>query len=80
MLRTKGTGIALTYTLICDFPEPEKLNRKEIVELVDIAPMNRDSGSLQGKRYIRGGRRRVRTVLFVSIMSAIQYHPKLKPM
>ncbi|WP_444912777.1 hypothetical protein [Microbulbifer sp. PAAF003] len=49
-MRTKGTGIALTYTLLCELPEPGKLNRKEIVELVDIALMNCDSGSFQRKR------------------------------
>ena len=42
--------------------------------------MNRDSGGYNGKRFIRGGRHKVRTVLFVSMMSAIQCHPKLKPM
>jgi len=42
--------------------------------------MNRDSGSYKGKRFIRGGRHKVRTVLFVSMLSAIQAHPKLKPM
>jgi transposase len=47
---------------------------------VGIAPMNRDSGCYEGKRYIRGGRHKVRTVLFVSMLSAIQCHPKLKPM
>ena len=57
-----------------------KLNRKEIAALVGVAPMNRDSGSFEGKRYIRGGRHKVRTVLFVSMMSAIQCHPKLKTM
>ncbi|WP_413665387.1 hypothetical protein ACG1BZ_09420 [Microbulbifer sp. CNSA002] len=49
-MRTKGTGIALTYTLICELPGAEKLNRKEIAELVDIALMNCDSGSFQRKR------------------------------
>jgi transposase len=48
--------------------------------LVGVAPMNRDSGKFERKRIIRGGRHKVRTVLFVSIMSAIQCHPKLKPM
>lgn len=42
--------------------------------------MNRDSDSYEGKRYIRGDRSKVRTVLFMSIMSGIQYHPQLKPM
>jgi len=80
LLSAKGVGKALAYTLMSELPELGTLNRKQIAALVGIAPMNRDSGSFQGKRYIRGGRHRVRTVLFVSMMSAIQCHPKLKPM
>lgn len=76
----KGVGKVLAYTLISELPELGKLNRKEIAALVGVAPMNRDSGSYEGKRFIRGGRHKVRTVLFVSMMSAIQCHPKLKPM
>ncbi|WP_160153117.1 IS110 family transposase [Microbulbifer sp. ALW1] len=80
LLSAKGVGNVLAYTLMSELPELGKLNRKEIAALVGIAPMNRDSGRFQGKRFIRGGRHRVRTVLFVSMMSAIQCHPKLKPM
>ncbi|WP_299769033.1 IS110 family transposase [uncultured Pseudoteredinibacter sp.] len=80
LLSAKGVGNVLAYTLMSELPELGTLNRKQIAALVGIAPMNRDSGSYQGKRYIRGGRHRVRTVLFVSMMSAIQCHPKLKPM
>jgi transposase len=76
----KGVGKVLAYTLLSDLPELGNLNRKQIAALVGIAPMNRDSGRHKGKRYIRGGRHKVRTVLFVSMMSAIQCHPKLKPM
>jgi len=76
----KGVGKVLALTLISELPELGKLNRREIAALVGVAPMNRDSGSYEGKRYIRGGRHKVRTVLFVSMMSAIQCHPKLKPM
>ncbi len=76
----KGVGKVLAYTLISELPELGQLNRKQIAALVGIAPMNRDSGKHEGKRYIRGGRHKVRTVLFVSMMSAIQCHPKLKPM
>tara|TARA_R110002073_G_C9370581_1_gene572154 strand:+ start:233 stop:1174 length:942 start_codon:yes stop_codon:yes gene_type:complete len=79
LLSAKGVGNILAYTLMSELPELGTLNRKEIAALVGVAPMNRDSGSHQGKRYIRGGRHRVRTVLFVSMMSAIQCHPKLKP-
>lgn len=80
LVSAKGVGKVLALTLISELPELGKLNRKEIAALVGVAPMNRDSGSYEGKRYIRGGRHKVRTVLFVSMMSAIQCHPKLKPM
>lgn len=75
----KGVGKVLAYTLLSELPELGRLNRRQIAALVGIAPMNRDSGRHKGKRYIRGGRHKVRTVLFVSMMSAIQCHPKIKP-
>ena len=80
LMSAHGVGKVLAYTLISELPELGKLNRKQIAALVGIAPMNRDSGSKKGKRYIQGGRHKVRTVLFVSMMSAIQHHPTLKPM
>lgn len=80
LLSAKGVGNVLAYTLMSELPELGTLNRKEIAALVGVAPMNRDSGRYEGKRFIRGGRSKVRTVLFVSMMSAIQCHPKLKPM
>ena len=75
----KGVGKVLAYTLLSELPELGQLNRKEIAALVGVAPMNRDSGSYEGKRYIRGGRHKVRTPLFMSMLSAIQHHPTLKP-
>ena len=80
LISAKGVGKVLAYTLLSELPELGTLNRREVAALVGVAPMNRDSGSFQGKRFIRGGRHKVRTVLFVSMMSAIQCHPKLKPM
>ena len=80
LMSAKGVGKVLAHTLISELPELGRLNNKEIAALVGVAPMNRDSGKYQGKRYIRGGRHKVRTVLFVSMLSAIQCHPKLKPM
>jgi len=65
LLSAKGVGNVLTYTLMSELPELDNLNRKQIAALVGVAPMNRDSGSFEGERYIRGGRHKVRTVLFV---------------
>jgi transposase len=80
LISAKGLGKLLAFTLLSELPELGQLNRKQIAALVRVAPMNRDSGKFKGKRIIRGGRHKVRTVLFVSIMSAIQCHPKPKPM
>ena len=79
LLSAKGVGKVLAYTLMSELPELGHLSRREIAALVGVAPINRDSGNYKGKRRIRGGRHRVRTVLFVSMLSAIQCHPKLKP-
>jgi len=78
LLSVKGVGKVLAYTLLSDLPELGQLNRKEIAALVGVAPMNRESGSYQGKRRIRGGRHRIRTTLFMAMMSTIQSNPKFK--
>ncbi len=78
LMSVNGVGKVLAYTLLSDLPELGMLNRKEIAALVGVAPMNRDSGNYKGKRHIRGGRAKVRRVLFMAIMSAVQSNPKLK--
>lgn len=78
LLSVKGVGKVLAYTLLSDLPELGQLNRKEIASLVGVAPMNRESGAYRGKRRIRGGRARIRTVLFMAMMSTIQSNPKFK--
>jgi len=78
LMSVNGVGKVLAYTLLSDLPELGTLNRKEIAALVGVAPMNRDSGSYKGRRHIRGGRARVRRVLFMAIMSAVQSNAKLK--
>lgn len=73
-----GVGKVLTYTLLSELPELSSLNRKEIAALVGVAPINRDSGKLNGKRRIRGGRHRIRTVMFMAMLSSIQCNPVFK--
>jgi len=80
LMSAHSVGKVLAYTLLSELPELGRLNRREIASLVGLAPFNRDSGNKTGKRYIRGGRHKVRTVMFVSMMSAIQHHPTLKLM
>ena len=73
-----GVGDTLTFTLLAELPELGSLNRKEISSLVGVAPMNRDSGKLRGKRRIKGGRYTVRAVLYMATLSATQCNPVIK--
>ena len=78
LITTPGVGNTLIYTLLADLPEIGTLNNKEIGKLVGVAPMNRDSGSLRGKRKIQGGRASVRTMLYMATLSATQCNPVIK--
>ena len=75
LVSVPGIGPQVINTLLADLPELRTLSNKQIAELVGLAPFNRDSGSLRGKRHIRGGRASVRTVLFMAMLSAIQHNP-----
>jgi transposase len=70
-----GVGDTLVYTLLADLPELGTLNNKQVAALVGVAPINRDSGKLRGKRRIQGGRASVRTVLYMATLSATQCNP-----
>ena len=67
-----GIGKTAAATLISYLPELGYMNNKQAASLVGVAPINRESGRFIGKRTVQGGRAQVRTVLFMSIMSAIQ--------
>lgn len=73
-----GVGKILAYTLLCELPELGSLNSREIAALVGLAPFNKESGRMNGKRSIRGGRPRIRTIMFMAMMSSIQCNPVFK--
>lgn len=75
---TPGVGDTLVYTLLSDLPELGTLNNREISALVGVAPINRDSGRMRGKRRIQGGRASIRTVLYMATLSATQCNPVIK--
>lgn len=70
-----GVGPATASTLVADLPELGQLNRAKVPTLVGVAPLNRDSGTSQGKRPIRGGRDSVRAVLYMATLAATRCNP-----
>jgi len=72
-----GVGPGLARTLIAELPELGRLGRRKIAALVGVAPFNRDSGTMRGKRTIWGGRPAVRAVLYMAAVSATRCNPAI---
>jgi len=70
-----GVGDKLARTLIADLPELGQLDRKQIAALVGVAPINRDSGTMRGKRTTWAGRAKVRAVLYMAALVAARHNP-----
>jgi transposase len=73
-----GVGNVVAFHLISDMPELGYLTNKQASALVGVAPINRESGSYEGKRMIRGGRHQIRTVMYMAMMSAMQCNSTFK--
>ena len=66
-------GNTIARTLIAELPELGTLDRRKIASLAGLAPFNRDSGTLRGRRTISGGRRPVRAALFMAVMASLRH-------
>ncbi|MDO8531659.1 MAG: IS110 family transposase [Dehalococcoidia bacterium] len=69
-----GVGPVLTMTLLAELPELGTLDRRQIAALAGVAPLNRDSGTLRGKRTTWGGRASVRAALYMATLVASRYN------
>jgi transposase len=74
----KGIGPSTQAMLMAALPELGQLNRREIGKLVGVAPLNRDSGKMRGKRTVWGGRADVRSALYMATLSAVRHDAVLK--
>ena len=66
-------GNTIARTLIAELPELGTLDRRKIASLDGLAPFNRDSGTLRGRRAIAGGRSPMRAALFMAVMVSIRH-------
>jgi transposase len=73
-----GVGPVVATTLLAGVPELGQLRGKQIAALVGVAPFNRDSGTLRGKRSVWGGRAPVRAVLYMAALVGTRYNPVLR--
>ena len=73
-----GIGPVARAVLAAKLPELGRLSRRQIAALVGVAPFNRDSGQMRGRRAIAGGRADVRNVLYMATVAAIRCNPAIK--
>jgi transposase len=74
-----GLGEQAVAGLIAWAPELGRVTNEAAAALVGVAPYDDDSGERKGQRSIKGGRRKLRTLLYMPIMgAATQHNPVLK--
>jgi transposase len=73
-----GVGKLVSATLVAELPELGKLNRRQIAALAGVAPFNRDSGRMRGKRTTWGGRTKLRTTLYMAALTATRHNPIIR--
>jgi transposase len=73
-----GVGPVLARTLLAGVPELGTLTHKRVAALVGVAPLNRDSGTLRGRRSVWGGRADVRAALYMGALVAASRNPVVK--
>ena len=78
LISIPAVGELVANYLIANLPELGLLNHKAIAALVGVAPYNRDSGSFNGKRFIHGGRKELRRMLYMSAIVSVRFNPDMK--
>ena len=74
LVEVKGVGQLTAISLLASMPELGTLNRHQAAALAGLAPFNRDSGTLRGKRAIYGGRHAARQALYMSALTAAKHN------
>jgi transposase len=73
-----GVGPTVSATLAADLSELGETDRQRVAALAGVAPFPDDSGTVKGKRSIRGGRSQVRCALYMATLAAIRFNPVIK--
>lgn len=76
ILSIDGLGERTALALVIRMPELGTLSREQAAALAGLAPFDKDSGTLKGKRQIVGGRGRLRKSLYAAALPAANFWNK----
>ncbi len=71
-------GDVSAMALIAEMPELGSMDKRQAASLAGLAPVTRQSGKWEGKSFIQGGRRHLRTALYMPALVASRRNPDLK--
>lgn len=75
LLSIPGISAVTAATLVVEMPE---LGARQVASLAGLAPITRQSGTWQGRAFIRGGRAQIRRALYMPALVAARFNPDLK--
>ena len=78
MIAVKGVGKITAFSILAFLPEIQHLGRNKIIALAGIAPFEKDSGKFKGKRYIQGGRAKLRKILYMAAQCAAVHNEHIR--
>ncbi len=72
--KVKGFGNACANALLIYLPELGQVSNKRIAAITGTAPFCRESGKFKGKSKISGGRAKLRSILYMGVLSATMHN------
>lgn len=78
LMSATGVGSKTAVGLLSELPELGEVSNKEVTALAGLVPYARESGQKRGRRHCRGGRKTVRTALYMATVSATRFNPEMK--
>lgn len=79
LITVPGIGAITAITLIIELPELGTLNSKQIASLAGVAPHLKESGKSKYVAKTKGGRKTVRSALYMAAITAARCNPSIKP-
>ena len=68
-----GVGRVVAYGLVAELPELGQVSHRAIAALAGLAPVRCESGDWVGRARVRGGRPRVRRLLYQAAVVAVSH-------
>lgn len=78
LLSIPGVSAVTAVAILVEMPELGALDQKQAASLAGLAPVTRQSGSWQGRAFIRGGRAHLRQALYMPALVAARFNPDLE--